>query len=344
MIKYIETKGNDYNIGYQIGEYFRNYLQKRIIDFDAKVEKVFDKIKRLEGKIKTNFPKLLQEIYGRADGAQISRDSLLLMFFPEIYNRIDGCTTVILKKSDRVLFAHNEDNSNFTEENVALIKYNYGDRFVVSYTMAERLGGSAISFNSDGLVFSSNFVNSDSLNLDNLSRYIVVRDVINSQSIDEAIEKLRKNDVASAFSLNILDTKTNRVINIEKDVHEVYITEIQEKYARSNHFHSHDNYNIAVELPFKSSLFRYNKTNELINKLDINDCTLNDLINILLFKTDDYYQCVYKQYGKFKGLSVTDATLAIDSSEDFLTIYDYVGNSIIKVDLNGNLLEQKINN
>lgn len=339
MLKFIEVKGNDYEIGYQIGQYFKKYLKNKIIEFDKKVHLVNNEIELLRNKLEKTFPNLLQEIYGRADGADIKRSSFLLMVFPEIYERIDGCTTVIVKKQKSVLFAHNEDNVSFNLDNVALVKYNYGDRFIISYTMAERLAGSAFSYNSSGLLFSSNYVYSEDLNLDNLSRYIVVRDIINSKSVEEVLQKLKNSDVASAFSLNVLDTNTNRVINIEKDVHDIYVTEIKDKYARSNHFHAkeHD----ESEDP-KDSKFRYEKANELINKLDIEACCLNDLINILKYQTDNYYECVYKQYGKFMNLSVTDATLCIDTSQSYFTIYDYIGKSILKISFDGNLIEQNL--
>ena len=339
MLKFIEVKGNDYEIGYQIGQHFKKYLKNKIIDFDKKVHLAETEIEFLKNKLENTFPNLLHEIYGRADGANISRKSFLLMVFPEIYERIDGCTTVIVKKENSVLFAHNEDNEDFNLENVALIKYNYGDRFIISYTMAERLAGSAFSYNSNGLLFSSNYVFDENLNLDNLSRYIVVRDVINSKNIEEVLQKLKDNDVASAFSLSVLDINTNQVINIEKDIHEIYVTEIKDNYARSNHFHvkEHDESKDPED-----SKFRYKKTNELINKLDVENCCLNDLLNILKYQTDDYYKCVYKQYGKFMNLSVTDATLCIDTSQNYFKIYDYIGKSILKISIDGNLLEQSL--
>lgn len=337
MLNYFEVSGTDYEMGFQISTYFKDYLNKRIIDFNKKVNLTKEKIDFLKEKMKNNFPNLLQEIYGRADGAQVSRDSLLLMFFPEVYKRLDGCTTVIVKKINSVLFCHNEDNSKFNLENTALIKYNYKNRFVIAYTNAERLAGSAFSYNSYGLVFSCNYIYGGDTNLDNLSRYIVVRDLINSKSIDEVIEKLNKTNVASPFSINILDTNENTVINIEKDIQNLYITNINDKYARSNHFHKKET--DLTKLP-ESTKFRFEKINELIKKVDVNTCTINDLIKILMYHTDDYNKCVYKEYNKFQGKAVTDATYCVNTLNDYLTIYDYIGKSILIIDTKGNLISQ----
>lgn len=337
MLNYFEVSGTDYEMGFQIGSYFKKYLNKRIIEFDKKVNLAKEKINYLKNKLEQNFPNLLQEIYGRADGANVSKDSLLLMFFPEVYKRIDGCTTVIVKKNDSVLFCHNEDNKNFTLENTALIKYNYKDKFVISYTMAERLAGSAFSYNSYGLVFSCNYIYGGKLNLDNLSRYIIVRDLINSKTIDEVLEKLKKTNVASPFSINILDTNTNDVLNIEKDIAELYITHINDKYARSNHFHKKET---DLEKIPESTKFRFEKTNELIKQIDINTCTIDDLVKILMYHTDDYNKCVYKEYDKYHDKSVTDATYCVDTLNDNLTIYDYIGKSVLIINKNGKLISQ----
>lgn len=336
MIPYFEVSGTDYEIGFQIGQKFKEYLSKIIGKYDKVVNKVYDKIKHLEQKCKILLPNCLDEIYGRADGANISRDSMLLLFFPEIFKQIDGCTTVILKKDNGVLFAHNEDQNNCTNENTALIKYIYKDKFIIAHTRADRLAGSAFSFNSYGLLISSNYVYGESLNLENLSRYIVVRDVINSKSIEEAKQKLKIYDVASAFSLNILNMNTNEVVNVEKDIHDVYITDIKDKYARSNHFHakSHDETKDPV-----SSKFRYTKSNELLKELDIETSNVDEILNILKYETDDYCKTIYKNHFKYSNRSTTIATLYTDTRENEICILDYIGRSKIVLNKSGKIVQ-----
>ncbi len=338
MLRFLEVSGNDYQIGYQIGRSFKDYLQGRIGFFDDQASSMQSALDAVERKLEKDFPALLQEIYGRADGAEISRRSYLLMLFPEAYKRYDGCTTLIVKKPGSVLFAHNDDNENFTLDNTALIKYDYGDTFIVSYVMVERLAGSAFSVNGKDMVFSSNYIFGENLNLQNLSRYVVVRDVINSSSIEEVLQKLRDNDVASPFSLNVLETKTGRAVNIEKDVHDIYVTEVSERYARSNHFHTKQN---DISKATADTLFRYVKANELINKLDVASCGKQDLVNILRYSTADYDKSIYKQYGDYNGKWVTDATFCIDTADDYFTVYDYIGNSVLTIGRDGKLIEQK---
>ena len=142
----------------------------------------------------------------------------------------------IKKKNGKFLFSHNEDEKKYTFENTALIKYDYGQYWIVGYTMAEKLTGSSFGYNSYGLVFSSNYIYDTKIELSNISRYIMVRTVMNASTIEEVIRILKKCKVASAFSLNVLDTKTFKAINIEKDIEEIYVTNIEDRYARANHF------------------------------------------------------------------------------------------------------------
>ncbi len=338
MLELFEVKGTDYEMGFQIGSKFKAYLKKRIASFDEMATDYSSIISEIEYKLSVSFPHLLQEIYGRADGAEISRKSYLLMLFPELYRKAEGCTTLVLKKSDgEVLFAHNDDNECFNLANTALIKYNFGDDYIVSYTMVERLSGSAFSFNGSGMVFSSNYIFGDNENLHNLSRYVAVRDVINSKSIDEGIAKLRTTEVASPFSLNMLDLNTHRAVNVEKDISDVYITEITDRYARSNHFHTKQG---DSKTATADSIFRHKKANELISALDNNTAEITDLVEILKYTTDVYDESIYKEYGKYPGVWVTDATFAVDTADENFTVYDYMGKSVLKIDRQGNLVSQ----
>ncbi len=333
MIDKFVVFGNEYEMGFKIGEHFKEYLLQESSAYEKEIknnEEIYSKVKNMELKLKEEFPICLNEIYGRADGAGISRDTMLLMFFPEIFKKQDGCTTLILKKNyNHVLFSHNEDNVKCSLQNVALIKYIYEDFWIVGYTRAAKLMGSSFAYNSYGLVFSSNYIYGSEVNINNVSRYIMVRDVMNSKTIDEVIDKMKKHKVASAFSLNILDINTGEVINIEKDVEEIYITNINDRYARSNHFIAKKD---DLKEPPISSKFRYYKSKELLDNLDSQKATINDVIDILKYETDDYYKSIFKDLNKYIENSVTVANFSIDSNSKRIKLYDYIGQDKIELD------------
>lgn len=333
MKKYI-VSGNDYDMGYKVGNIFKEYLQNEIKKYDEKMlnKNIYSIVKKLELKLKEESFSCLEEIYGRADGAEVSRDSLLLMFFPEIYKRIDGCTTLILKdRNGKFLFSHNEDDKRYTSENTALIKYDYGKYWIVGYTMAEKLTGSSFGYNSYGLVFSSNYIYDTKIELNNISRYIMVRDVMKARNLDEAISILKNKKVASAFSLNILDTKNNEAINVEKDIEKTYVTNITDRYARANHFTTKK---VDLIEPLPSSKFRNEKSNELINKIDKNNANIEDLRTILNYETEDYYKSIFKSPKKYTDQSITVANFSYDGENNVVEIIDYLSDSKLMLEYN----------
>lgn len=332
-MKYITVNGDDYNMGKMIGSYFSDYLNKNKDKYLQRLndEDVLNKVRYLENKLKDEFPLCLSEIYGRADGANINRDVMLLMFFPEIFKKKDGCTTLIMKdKNDKFLLSHNEDDINYSKDNVALIKYDYKDYWIIGYTVAEKLMGSSFGFNSYGIIFSSNCIYDTKIELNNISRYIAVRSITNASSLDELINKLKDINVASAFSYNVIDTKANKAANIEKDIKDIYLTNINDRYARANHFTT-KKFDLN-EVP-KSSKFRDEYVNKEIIKLDNNSVKLEDLKNILAYKSADYYTSVYKDPNKYKDLSVTVANFSYDGNKNEIIIKDYLDNSELRFKL-----------
>ncbi|MBR0139296.1 MAG: hypothetical protein IJM17_03295, partial [Firmicutes bacterium] len=120
-MRFFEVRGNEYETGYQVGEYFKERLQSEAEKYEKVLEKesTLDFVKGLEEKLKKAYPALLQEAYGRADGSGMSRYATLLMYSPEFFKKQDGCTTAMLRKPDgSLLFAHNEDDPAFDLGNV----------------------------------------------------------------------------------------------------------------------------------------------------------------------------------------------------------------------------------
>ena len=323
--KYL-IKGNMYEIGYKQGEIFAEAINKEINNYlellkEGRISKITDKI--IE-KIKNDFPNLLDELYGKADGAKVDRRALILMHSPEVYSKFDGCTTAIFNKGDRVLFSHNEDDQGYNHENTALVKFDYGDHWLVSFTAYHKLTGSCFGYNSYGLVFSCNYLFHELANLDFLSRYIVTRDIIESKSLDECLEKLDKNKTASPFSYNVLDLNTLKVCNIEHNHDKDYITYIDDKFARSNHFLNKENPKMS-----ESSKNRNIFAKERIAKLDTN-AQLKDLIEVLSYEDSDYNKSILLDPLKYSNVdnSVTVANMAFDSKTKEVIINDYLDHSI----------------
>lgn len=336
-MKYLEISGTYYDFGFQIGKYFKKYLNEIIEPYRQKIKlkKVNKYVELLENKLKKMFPNCLEEINGRADGAEIDRKTMLLLFFPEIFKHVDGCTTIIVKQGDNFLFAHNEDNV-ATPKNTVLVKFENQDKFIISFVTAERLAGVAFSFNSDKMFFSCNHIFSNKINLKNISRYITIREILNCGDMTSVIAKMKKIQTASAFNLNAIDLKSGQAVCIEKDRNKTYIKHIDTSFARANHF-------IIKKHKYKSlsesTKFRQQKVTELTNALDLNRCKIEDLHNILKFETDDYNKSIFKDCHKYREKSHTTCTFLLNSKDNKVEIIDNFTNESICFDLNGKKIE-----
>ena len=326
----IVVKGDAYSMGVALGVCFKDCLQRTIGQYGEalKKEDIYRRVKELEEKLCVSFKEGLQEIYGRADGAGIDRDAMLLLFFPEVFKKAEGCTTIMLRKHNgSLLFCHNEDDKEFSVDNTAFVTYDYGDFKVAGYTNAEKLLGSSFALNNAGMLFSTNYIYSPLTKLENISRYVLSRKLMNTRSIEETMKVIREMEVASPFSLNVYDKKCDKAFNIEKDHKDIYVTEVTDRYGRANHFTAKK---IDInEIP-KSSAFRDAYVHEEIAKLDAENVTLADLKKILDYREEDYYRCVYKDPRLFEKVSVTVANLAYDAERDELILTDYLGNEVVQ--------------
>lgn len=325
MFQKITVKGNAYDRGKQLGRFFSNAInrhKKEYLSYIADKE-VVNNLWTVKQKL-DKFPEISDEIKGRADGANIGYALMLLMMSPEIINNHSGCTTVFYKKNDCVYFSHNEDDNAYSEDEIALVRHEENGKFVVGLTPYNKLTGSCFSYNSYGLVFSCNYLFYEDNKIDNISRYIFARRIINSQSINEVKELLKDNRLASPSSFNILDTNTLECLNIENDYEDYYLTNIDKAYARSNHFLNRESGNVSL-----SSLNRYKYSKMRIDKLDDN-AELKDVYNVLCLENESHDECILMDPLKFKNTFVTIANFSIDSYTKVIEINDYLDHTVIK--------------
>lgn len=313
-------KGNDYELGLKAGEIFKDPINKEIDKYLKMLddEKTSLQVDKIINKIKNDLPRCLDEIYGRADGANVDRRALVLFYSPEVYTKLDACTTAIYKKDDRVLFSHNEDDYDCNHENRKLFKIINDDFYLFGMGDYHRLNGSNFGYNSYGLVFSCNYLFHKKVNLDNLSRYIVSRYIFEAKNIEDLLNRIKNNKPASPFSINVMDINTNEVLNIENDINDMYITRINGKYARSNHFLNKENPKMT-----NNSYYRNKFANERITLLN-ESSNLEDLRNVLNYEDEEYEKSIFMDPIKYKDLdnTTTIANFSFDSKDREVMIFD----------------------
>lgn len=249
-MKQLTVYGSLYEAGLETGRYYKAYLNKTIGKYKKALEdpELKKRVISLCMKLKDEYPEIYDELNGKAEGSGTDLHALYLMHSPELLWKESGCTTVCMKDKDGdVLFSHNEDENTFTRSNTCLIRQENEDGWVMGYTSADRLMGSCFGFNSNGLLFTSNFIKDHGLNLDNISRYIISRTLYDSLNITDLKKRIRKIKTASPFSFNVIDISRKKAYNFEKDINSLAITEISDRYARANHFETKKN--LSVRLP-----------------------------------------------------------------------------------------------
>lgn len=331
-----EVGGSEYEMGFAVGCVFRGYLQKIAasrgeVFEDPDVEAV---INGFIARIEDRAPDCMAELRGRAAGAGIPLGLMVVLSSPEISGLMGGCTTAVLKKSDGSwLFSHNEDEADFTQDNVALVKYVYDDAWIVGYTMAETLVGRSFAYNSYGMVFSCNYLFGARRDMTHPSRYIMIRDILKARNLEEALNMMKAGDTASSFSLNVLDTRTGVAANVEKTVDDTYITPIHDRFSHANHFIAG-----ADELPLGvNTYYRGAEARELLDRVDDRTAGIEDVVDVLSYEAEDYWHSILKKPETFRDMwerghkSVTVANFAYDGESHRILIRDYLGNTHLQM-------------
>lgn len=302
-----------YHNGLKKGALFADWLNKAKEEYleKLKCDSTAAQVKHAENLLKSEYPDALEEMYGRADGAGIERDVVILMGTPEILRKKDGCTTIITKGKDGIVFSHNEDEwyKDFNPHSTALFSCPYKNRTIYAYTNACKTVGSCFGFNDKGLLISCNNIMSDRVQLDHVSRYILSRNIYFADSFEEAVNIVTSMKPASAFSVNIADVFRNKACNIERDIDDCTVTMLEDSLVHSNHFLHKEGKTDAC------SLFRYQKPAELLN-------TGMNPKEILEYRTDIYEQSVRLADPHNEGKGITVANMTWDPLTRTLCIDD----------------------
>ena len=319
----MRLSGNDYEMGVKIGKTFRSFLQKKAEEKAEEIRKNRKILSVLKKKLK-DYPSVLDEIKGRADGAEVSLEAMIYLLSPELSWKEDGCTTVMMiDKDGDILFSHNEDESTFASSNTAWVTYEYEDHWVAGYLCADKLLGSCFGVNSYGLLFSSNFIASHTIEKDSISRYILQRVLMDSRSLTDLKKRAKEVSIASPFSMNAVDIHKKKALNLEKDFDRIYVTELRDRYARSNHFLKKKG---DVKIT-GTSLSRYELVKKKSDALKKETVTLKRVQNVTDYQGKDE-TCSVHLAPKKKGAQRTVANFSCSTKDGVLILRDFLGKKV----------------
>jgi hypothetical protein len=214
------------------------------------------------------FPQYMEEIRGIADGSASNLTDILLRNFIYDFPR-KGCTTVVFKEKDRIILAHNEDN---TKENLGncyvLQVYPDAGNSFISLCYAGMIPGNSFSFNSNGIAITNNALPTPDIKV-GVPRHFIDRHQLEGKSIEDVLKRTLLPERASGGSFNIASSREKRAINVETTSQRYCITEIDEKYLHTNHYISKGFTDLKKdESLLKSSISRYNIGTKLLKKIE----------------------------------------------------------------------------
>lgn len=239
-LKHITFEGSHKELGLEIGKGFSKEIHESLDNYDPLVENFLPKYKTDEGKnlyeqyLKFNnnrFPNFVDELKGISEG---SNRPFQEIFMCNIRSEF-GCSNSILLDEKHALLGHNEDgNIAFKNSFLVTSKVDDGIRWT-AYTYPGFLCGNAFGFNEYGLVFAVNNVAPKNKRI-GIGRHFIARSLLESKSIDEAVQKCLIDSRASGFACAIGSIKERRVIVLELGPDNHYLREVNGPYFHANHY------------------------------------------------------------------------------------------------------------
>lgn len=316
------VSGTLYEKGFQLGERFQHTIQTIVEDTREllKQEDIHDRFLIVKRKLEERYADILDEVYGRADGAKVDRDEYLLYLCPEIYTYHDSCTDIIIKDMNgNIVGGHNEDG-NYHLENSGLVKYRTEYGYLCDFFTTDTLAGGNFCWNSHGMIFTGNSIYVKHMNHIGIPNWFILRRLVDAKSIEAVLQLFDCEDAASGFNLNVVDTNQKRAISIEYRLNIHSTIEINDKFAHSNHFTSEE---VGLPLTNKgsNSKFRLDKSLEFLKKYSLSYRRIDerDILNILQYRGKNYADSILDtQYPK-----MTAATFVYNSKRQ-IVIYCYL--------------------
>jgi len=271
------VKGNNYDIGKQVGRYFKQRILKALNecaqfkDLKKLDEERPERINRVEVLAKKHFPQFINEIQGISDGSGVEYRDILIANFRHVPPKDDvenNCSTLIIKSKDDTILAHNEDFESIMGKSsyFSIMELENGTK-IFAHSYPGCIPGISFGFNSHGIIITTNSL-PNPINRIGLSRILFGRAMLESKTLNEAVQKAQSLSPRSGgVSYNIVSMKEKSTINLETTADDACLTEIADKYFHTNH-HISEKFKDIPYPKFGNSMTRYRKGIELMPKLE----------------------------------------------------------------------------
>ncbi len=246
-IKEIYLSGDAYSIGYchgiSEGQNIRSFLadnfaQINLLRYQPLTKsEILNTVHKHRLIIEEDVPLLAQELLGLADGAKISyEEAILLQIRREIVGQpgmaVSECSLIAkLEHPDSIIAQTVDLNGRMTDlGSIFRINSTLGTPEILMFSFSGLLG--YLGMNSSGLGIGINFVSSDGWKV-GISPYLIVRHLLQLQSLEECLQELFRIRRSSSRSFTICDG--SHLAIVEMTPNELKMIK-KSKILRTNHY------------------------------------------------------------------------------------------------------------
>jgi len=306
----ITASGDSFTVGHALGQASARPFRNRVMateEFKQLQQRWLNSsyLDQLEAAARATFPQFVVELEGMAAGAELDfktvfawncRGDLRLpeeVSAREMADATDGCTTLLIPGDQTsgkpAVIAHNEDGAPEFLGGCFWVTVTPDDGTPYqSFMYPGMLPGHTIGVNARGLVQTINNVRVHDLK-PGIPRQIICRAVLNSQTLDDAVSVLGREDRASGFHHNLGCAGDHRLLSVEAPASGCDVTQIKQPAAHANHLITNTFKDTAQEIT-RSSDTRQARSTELVTNPS-SDLTKPEQ---LLFDRSDKSQVVFR--------------------------------------------------
>ncbi len=250
------VRGDHFAIGRQTGAFFKDSIHTHVLNQDAfseiyKTWKGTPYLKALESFATRNFPQYMQEIQGIAEGAGVAEDVIFIwncrgdLRVPDHVDpkaeleNLDGCTTLLMPprtEGGPFTIAHNEDGDDFFHGKCAWVTAEIeGDVGYSAFIYPGMMAGHAFGIGDSGIVQSINNVRALDLK-PGIPRHFITRAILNCETLEEAVDLLKRDDRASGFHHALGQKGKPRLLSVETSATKCFVRDVTTTvYGHANH-------------------------------------------------------------------------------------------------------------
>lgn len=297
-IEQLTVRGSHLQVGLAIGERYSAQFHWALDSYTFLRERILPYHHTLEGQAR--YGDLLQlnreryagyfsELEGLAEGAGRPFEELFLVNMRGEYagylrSLVRGCADCAVLTDEVALFGHNEDASPAFRGNLYIVHAQIvGKPAFTALSYPGFLCGNAFGFNAEGICFSVDDVQPRPTRL-GVGRHFVARSLLESRSLDDAVQRVTVPGRASGFSYTIGSIPERRIVHVEVAPEAYHLREIRNPYFHANHYRELDSVDQVVHA---SSRTRVERADALLQGAASLDA--GDILSILGDRADEQY-------------------------------------------------------